>query len=108
LLLSLKGSPFRLDYVGPLPTSIRGNEHILVAVECFTEWPIVKAVAKADQDATAKFMDEEIYAQFGPPVELLTDNGSPFDNITIAKFCAMVQIKHKFAATYHPQPNGMV
>lgn len=93
---------FALDYVGPLPTSICGNEHILVAVEYFTKWPIVKAVAKADQDTTAKFMYEEIYAQFGPPEEFLTDNGTSFDNVTIANFSAIMRIKNKFAAPYHP------
>lgn len=98
---------FALDYVGPLPISIRGNQHILVAVEYFTKWPIVKAVAKADQDTTARFLYEEVYAQFGPPTEFLTDNGSHFDNVTFANFCAMVQIKHKFSSPYHPRTNGL-
>jgi hypothetical protein len=53
-----KVRPFALDYVGPLPTSIRGDEHILVAVEYFTKWPIIKAVAKADWDATAKYLSD--------------------------------------------------
>jgi hypothetical protein len=99
---------FALDYVGPLPTSIHGKQHILVAMEYYTKWPIVKAVEKADQESTAKFLYEEIYAQFGPPAEFLTDNGTHFDNITMANFCAMARIKHKFSAPYHPQTNGLV
>jgi hypothetical protein len=98
---------FALDYVGPLPTS-NGNQHMLVATEYFTKWPIVKAVQKADQETTARFLYEEIYAQFGPPSEFLTDNGGHFDNITFANFCAMVRTKHKFSSPYHPQTNGQV
>jgi hypothetical protein len=64
---------------------------MMVAMEYFTKWPIVRAVEKADQESMAKFLYEEIYAQFGPPAEFLTDNGTHFDNITMANFCAMAR-----------------
>lgn len=63
---------------------------------------------QADQDASGCFLYEEVYAQFGPPREFLTDNGVHFDNVTFANFCAMAQIKHKFSSPYHPQTNGLV
>lgn len=99
---------FALDYVGPLPVSISGNKHILVAPEYFTKWPIVKALQKADQDTTAKSLYEDLYCQFGPPVEFLTDNGIQFDNQAFTKFCSLVNAHHKFSAPYHPQTNGLV
>ncbi|KAG2180555.1 hypothetical protein INT44_003559 [Umbelopsis vinacea] len=59
---------FALGIVGPLPTSVRSNQHMMVASEHFTKWPIIKTVPKTDQEATAHFLYEEIYAQFGPPM----------------------------------------
>jgi transposase InsO family protein len=79
-----------------------------VASEYFIKWPTVKAVVRADQDTTARFLYEEIYAQFGPSAEFLTDNGGHFDNVTFTNFCAMVRTKHKFASPYHPQTNGQM
>jgi hypothetical protein len=46
---------FALDYVGPLPRTAEGNEHLLVAMEYYTKWPIVRACRKADQHSTVKF-----------------------------------------------------
>jgi len=77
-------------------------------MEYFTKWPIAKAVPKTDQETTAKFLYEDIFCQFGPLEEFLTDNGSHFDNVTFAIFVAMVNSKHKFSSPYHLQTNGLV
>ncbi|KAG1145640.1 hypothetical protein G6F37_012113 [Rhizopus arrhizus] len=47
---------FAVDYVGPFPTSYKGNKYIIVVVEYFTKWPIAKAVESADSKTTTNWI----------------------------------------------------
>jgi RNase H-like domain found in reverse transcriptase/Reverse transcriptase (RNA-dependent DNA polymerase)/Integrase zinc binding domain/Integrase core domain/gag-polyprotein putative aspartyl protease/Retrotransposon gag protein len=99
---------FGLDYVVSGMESHNKNNFIIVATEYYTRWPIAKAVQNADGMTTAKFLYEEIFCTFGPPVEILTDRGSHFKNGMIKHFCELVNVNHKFSTPYHPQTNGVV
>ena len=53
-----------IDFMGPLPKTPRGNEHILVIVDQFTKW--VEAIPLPSQDAetTAKAAVNEFITRF--------------------------------------------
>jgi hypothetical protein len=55
-----------LDSVGPFKTAPGGYKHILVAVDKFTKWIEVRAVATVTLKEAAKFM-EDITHRFAPP-----------------------------------------
>ncbi|KAG0736676.1 hypothetical protein G6F23_010807 [Rhizopus arrhizus] len=64
---------FAVDYVGPFPTSYKGNKYIIVVVEYFTKWPIAKAVESADRihsgignPRLSKKSHDESYILLGP------------------------------------------
>lgn len=97
---------FSIDYVGPFPTSSKGNKYILVAVESFTKWPVAVAYPCADAATTAQFLYHHIFCQFGPPTNLLSDNGTHFDNEMIDNFLNIVQTHHQFTSPYRPSTNG--
>jgi hypothetical protein len=66
-----------LDSVGPLRTTPGGYKHILVAVEKFTKWIEVRAVASVTSKAAAKFIEDSTH-RFGVPNRIITNLGSAF------------------------------
>ena len=43
-----------MDLMGPLPTSVAGNKHILVVVDYFTKWAELFALADATAETVAE------------------------------------------------------
>jgi hypothetical protein len=62
--------------VGPFRTGPGGYRHILVAVDKFTKWIEVRAVAVTSKEAP-KFM-EDITHRFDVPNRIITDLGMAF------------------------------
>jgi len=71
---------WRLDFVGPLPLTARGNQYILVGIDYFTKWPIARAVPTANHSVVASFVFEEIICRFGCPKSIQSDQGPQFKN----------------------------
>jgi hypothetical protein len=65
-------SRWHLDFIRELPTTLRGNRWLLVAVDYTTNWPIARPLPDATGEAVAKFIYEEIVMRFGCPTEILT------------------------------------
>ena len=61
-----------IDFVGHLPLSL-GNEYILVAVDYVSKWVEVVAAPKNDAKIVVKFQKENIFAWFGVPRVLISD-----------------------------------
>lgn len=97
-----------VDFVGPFPTSLKGNRYILVAVENFSRWPIAMVSENADDDNVADFLYSQVFTVFGPFQFILSDNASHFSNDIVEKFLALVKVHHPFTFPYHPECNGMV
>lgn len=79
-----------------------------MAVEYYTSWPIARAAKSADSDTIVKFLYEEIFTVFGPPMKLLSDNGLHFTSKEVEAFTKFVNVRHQFSAPYKPSPNGKV
>ena len=45
---------------------------------------------------------------FGPPKELLSDQGKEFLNKTVSHLTKLIGIEHKITSSYHPRTNGLV
>lgn len=99
---------FAIDYVGPFPETKSKNRYIILAVECYSRWPVTKAVKQADTNTTVNFMYNEIFTVFGPSRFLLSDNGLHFTGNEVEEFIKHIKVKHQYATPYHPQTNGMV
>jgi hypothetical protein len=97
-----------IDYVGPLPTTKKGNKYIIVAMDYFTKWPEARAVEKATAEETVKFIMDEIICRHGCPKKILSDRGSHFNNKIVEELMKKFEIKHNLSTPYHPQTNGLV
>jgi hypothetical protein len=98
---------FCIDYVGPFPETDSGNKFILLAVECFSRYPIAIATKSADATTAASFLYTHIFCHYGPPTELLSDNGKHFTSLILDNFLQIIKTKHVFTTPYRPNVNGM-
>ena len=95
-----------VDFVGPLPTTEKGNRYIMVMQDHFTRWPL----AYASLEATAKTVVEGVQSfarDFGFPDSILSDRGLSFVSKLVKKVCKKLKIfKHKTTA-YCSETNGL-
>ena len=58
-----------------------GNRRfVLVAVDYFTKWAVVEALANIRDTDVKMFVWKNIVTRFGVPDSLISDNGLQFDN----------------------------
>ncbi|PKA65730.1 hypothetical protein AXF42_Ash013145 [Apostasia shenzhenica] len=95
-----------LDFLGPMPTAMRGYKWILVVVDYFTKWIEAKPLTQPTAQNVEKFLWANIVCRYGIPMVIITDNSTPFANQRIHDFCGEHQINLKYASVWHPHTNG--
>ncbi|XP_055633708.1 uncharacterized protein K02A2.6-like [Toxorhynchites rutilus septentrionalis] len=89
-----------IDYTGP----INGYYYFLV-IDAYSKWPEIYRTRSTSTTKTLE-MVEEIFARYGNPKTLVSDNGSQFVSARFKQFCEEARITHLTIAPYHPQSNG--
>ena len=76
--------------------------YILLAVDYVSKW--VKAMATRTNDAKVvlKFLQKNIFTQFGAPRAIISDEGSHFYNKVFNALLVKYGVKPKIALAYHP------
>ena len=97
-----------VDLVGPLPTGKGGCRFIVVAVDYFTKWAEVEALATITTGNVQSFLWKSIVCRYGIPHAFVTDNGKQFDCEPFRKWCAKLRIRNYYSSPGHPQANGLV
>nr|XP_040218444.2 uncharacterized protein K02A2.6-like [Anopheles coluzzii] len=89
-----------IDYAGP----IDGFSYLIV-VDAFSKWPEVIRTASTTSKATIRILNT-MFARYGMPVTLVSDNGCQFISSEFEDFCICNGIEHLTSAPFHPQSNG--
>lgn len=92
-----------IDYAGPL----ENNKMILVVVDAFSNWIeacVVKSASAFDTMEELRIM----FARYGLPQCVVSDNGSHFTAGEFQEFFKNNGITHVYTAVYHPSSNGLV
>ncbi|KAJ8927358.1 hypothetical protein NQ314_020133 [Rhamnusium bicolor] len=101
--------PFQLisaDLLGPYPRSKNGNRYVLVVVDWFTKYVLVRPLARATSSAIIKFLENDVFLIYGVPQIFVCDNGSQFTSREFTKLMEKYQVqKVWYNANYHPQVN---
>ena len=97
-----------IDLIGRLPITMHGNRWIITAIDYATGWPIAKAIPKADEEAIADFIYNEIYMHYGAPQEIFTDGGKNLWGGVVQRYLDKIKTLHKGTSPYHPRTNGKV
>jgi hypothetical protein len=99
---------WHLDNTGPFPESGAGNKYTITACDAASKWFVAKAVPEISARQHAIFIYEELAMQFGYPEEIVTDQGSAFDNEVLKEFLSILHTKYRRTTPYHPRSNGQV
>ena len=97
-----------LDFLGPLPKTPSGNEHVLVMVDQFTKWVECIPLPSQTAEVTAQAAISEFFSRFGYPFQLHTDQGRNFESQLFASVCELLQIHKTRTTAYRPSANGQV
>nr|KYP57317.1 Uncharacterized protein K02A2.6 [Cajanus cajan] len=95
-----------MDILGPFPLAKGQVKFLIVAVDHFTKWIEVEAVATISANNVQKNFWKNVVTRFGIPYALITDNGLQFTDRRFNEFLVGLQIKHRVTSVEHPQSNG--
>lgn len=92
------------DYLGPLPRTKNGHRFVFVLVDAFTRF-VWLIPSKGTTSAITINHLSSIFASFGPPRTLVTDNATGFKSREFRGFCFGHGIRHITTTPYYPQPS---
>lgn len=106
-MLNVK-SPWRIisiDFIGPLPRSRSGNQHLLVVLDIFSKWVMLHPVRKIQSSQVCSILRNYWFARNGTPEVLLSDNASTFTSKEFKSFLDEFKVHHWLRSRYHSQAN---
>ncbi|XP_040158056.1 uncharacterized protein K02A2.6-like [Anopheles arabiensis] len=89
-----------IDYAGPVD-----GAYFLIVVDAFSKWPEVMKTITTTTTATISML-RSIFARFGMPEKLVSDNGAQFTSDAFKDYCKQSGIEHIKTPPFHPQSNG--
>lgn len=95
-----------IDLLGPYPRSKHGNTTILIILDQFSKFVVLKPLRKASAKAMVEFLESEIFHLFGVPESVLSDNGVQFRSHEFKKLFTRYGVSHIMTATHAPQVNA--
>ena len=90
-----------VDFAGPFQ-----GKSFLIVVDAYSKWPEVVAMDETTTDKTVDAL-RAIFARWGIPLQMVTDNGPQFTSAGFERFLALNNIKHVRSSPYHPATNGL-
>ena len=93
-----------IDFLGPLPRSKAGNTYLIVGVDSFSKFVWLSPVREATTNQVIKFL-KSIFASFGIPRNLVSDNAKQFVSKQFHNFCFESGINHFTTTPYYPNPS---
>ena len=97
-----------LDFSDLYPTSLSGNKYIVGFIDLYSGYPEDFAVPYKSADNIAHLIIDEIFARYGSPLEIITDNGSENINRVDRETLEALNIHHVQTSFYHPQSNSRI
>ena len=81
------------------------SEYLLVITDDYSRYPIVEIITSTAAKVVIPVIDK-VFAEFGVPHVLKSDNGSPFQSDDFAKFANYLGFKHRRITPYWPRANA--
>ena len=90
-----------VDFAGPFQ-----GKMFFIIVDAHSKWPEVITMSSTTSHHTIEAL-RSVFARFGLPDQLVSDNGPQFTSVEFAQFLKQNGIKHILNAPYHPSSNGL-
>lgn len=101
--------PFQMisiDLMGPLPTSRKQNNFILVITCCFSKFCLIYPIKRATAEIITRILEDSVFLTHGVPQTVLMDNGTQFTGkVTEALFNKYNIPNVYYTPKYTPQVN---
>ncbi|XP_013163468.1 PREDICTED: uncharacterized protein K02A2.6-like [Papilio xuthus] len=81
------------------------GKYYIIVVDAHSKWLEAEEIRSTSAYHTIKFL-RSLFARFGLPDKLVTDNGPPFQSAEFREFCDRNMIRHITSSPYRPQGNG--
>ena len=94
-------SRLHADFAGPIQ-----GQMLLVLIDAHSKWIEAHPMSTITSTATAQCC-RKVFATFGVPEVLVTDNGPSFVSEEFEQFLKKNAIRHKKSPPYHPATNGL-
>ena len=107
ILSSVPWDHVQMDTSTNLPPSVDGCTVLLVLIDVFTGFVILRALRNKEQETVAKEL-LGIFCLFGFPRIIQSDNGTEFVNQVVSSMLAINGVKHRLIAAYNPRADGKV
>ena len=94
-----------MDLVFGLPITTEGYKGLLVITEFVTKYVWAIPIKSKNAEEIAEKLLEYI-SLFGPPMEIISDQGTEFNNRVVEQLLKAVGIVHRVTSAYNPRTNG--
>ncbi|XP_062610353.1 uncharacterized protein K02A2.6-like [Saccostrea cucullata] len=94
-------SEVSMDFCGPFPS----GSYLMVVVDDYSRYPVVEILTKLTAKAVIPKLDN-VFALFGIPDVVKTDNGPPFNGLLFKEFAKHLGFQHRKITPLWPQANG--
>eukprot|EP00878_Enallax_costatus_P001624 GHUV01001775.1.p1 GENE.GHUV01001775.1~~GHUV01001775.1.p1 ORF type:complete len:1469 (+),score=368.37 GHUV01001775.1:420-4826(+) len=96
-----------MDYITGLPTTVAGNDAVMVFCDRLTKMVHFAACTKTiDAEGSAKLFVQHVFAHHGLPVSIISDRDTRFKSEFWSALMSMLQVNHKMSSAFHPQTDG--
>ncbi|KAG9442454.1 hypothetical protein H6P81_018308 [Aristolochia fimbriata] len=97
-----------MDIMSPItPKSNSDKQYILAATDYFSKWAKATVYREVKASTVADFIRTQIIYRYGVPRYIVTDNGTPFRNKVMDRFCEKFCIQQRTSSAYNPAANGL-
>lgn len=96
-----------IDHLGPMPSTNKNYNHILVIVDAFTKFVWLYPVKSTTAAETIEKL-QNVTNIFGQPRRIITDKGTAFTATSFQDHCKNANIMQIFTTTGVPRGNGQV
>jgi hypothetical protein len=96
-----------IDITGPFYNAPKQWQYIVVVIDYYSSFPELLMTTDITTNTITTWL-EAIFARYGNPNEIISDNGPQFISAKFTEFLKFRNIKHTRSAVYNPQENGLV
>ena len=99
-----------VDLIVDLPPTREGKYNAICVFVCHLSKMVRLVPTDKELDAIGfgKLFFKEVFAHYGMPERIISDNGSTWKNEFFQSLCTTAGIQMRLSTAYHPQTNGLV
>lgn len=94
------------DLLGPYPRSKAGNTTLLIVLDQYSKFVLLKPLRKASAIEITNFLKHEVFHMFGVPESIWSDNGPQLISKEFRDLIKSYGVNHIRTATHSPQLNA--